>query len=34
VKIKRIFDERKKSKKFIPGKTWIQYGGGVLMRKK
>lgn len=29
-KITKIFDLRKKQKKFIPGKTWIQYAGGVF----
>lgn len=28
--IKKIYTLRKKNKKFIPGKTWIQYGGGVF----
>lgn len=28
--IKKIFDDRKQDKKFIPGKTWIQYAGGVF----
>lgn len=30
VRIKKIFDLRKKNKKFIPGKTWVQYAGGVF----
>lgn len=29
-RISKIFSLRKKSKKFIPGKTWIQYAGGVF----
>lgn len=29
-KIKKIFFLRKKNKKFIPGKTWLQYAGGVF----
>lgn len=29
-KIKKIFKLKKKNKKFIPGKTWIQYAGGVF----
>lgn len=28
-KIKEIFDWRKSQKKFIPGKTWVQYAGQV-----
>src|SRR3989344_4647383 len=32
-KIKKIFSLRKKDKKFIPGKTWIQYAGGVFDHK-
>jgi len=28
--IEKIFQSRKKQKKFIPGKTWIQYAGGVF----
>lgn len=28
--IKKIFDLRKRRKTFIPGKTWIQYAGGVF----
>lgn len=32
-KIKLIFSQRKKRKKFIPGKTWIQYAGGVFDHK-
>ncbi len=28
--IKKIFDYRKKKKKFVAGKTWIQYAGGVF----
>lgn len=32
-KITRIFDRRKKQKKFIPGKTWIQYAGSVMDQK-
>lgn len=30
LRIKEIFTSRKKNKKFIPGKTWIQYAGGVF----
>lgn len=29
-KITKIFSLRKKKKKFVPGKTWIQYSGGVF----
>ncbi len=29
-RVKKIFDIRKKNKKFIPGKSWIQYSGGVF----
>lgn len=29
-KITKIFVLRKKKKKFIPGKTWVQYAGGVF----
>lgn len=29
-RVKKIFKMRKKKKKFIPGKTWIQYSGGVF----
>lgn len=29
-KITKIFDLKKKNKKFIPGKSWIQYAGGVF----
>lgn len=29
-RIKKIFTLRKKNKKFIPGKSWIQYAGGVF----
>ncbi len=29
-RITKIFDRRKKKKKFVPGKTWIQYSGGVF----
>src|SRR3989338_9076181 len=32
-KIKKIFSLRKKQKKFIPGKSWIQYAGGVFDHK-
>lgn len=32
-KVKQIFLLRKKNKKFIPGKTLIQYGGGVFDHK-
>src|SRR3990167_4721213 len=32
-KIKKIFSLRKKDKKFIPGKSWIQYAGGVFDHK-
>jgi CDP-6-deoxy-D-xylo-4-hexulose-3-dehydrase len=28
--VKKIFSDRKAKKKFIPGKTWIQYAGGVF----
>jgi len=28
--IKKIYTLKKKDKKFIPGKSWIQYGGGVF----
>jgi len=30
IKIKKIFDLRKKKEKFIPGKTFIQYAGSVF----
>lgn len=29
-RITKIFASRKKKKKFVPGKTWIQYAGGVF----
>ncbi len=29
-RVRKIFDLRKKNKKFIPGKTWVQYAGGVF----
>lgn len=29
-RITRFFDLRKQNKKFIPGKTWVQYAGGVF----
>lgn len=29
-RIKKIFNIRRKRKEFIPGKTWIQYAGGVF----
>ncbi len=29
-KITEIFDLRRKKRKFIPGKTWVQYAGGVF----
>src|SRR3989344_3185513 len=29
-KIKKIFSLRKKKEGFLPGKTWIQYAGGVV----
>jgi len=29
-KVKQIFSWRKAKKKFIPGKTWVQYAGGVF----
>lgn len=29
-RITRIFDLRKKKKSFAPGKTWVQYAGGVF----
>lgn len=29
-KIKEIFERRNSSKKFVPGKTWVQYAGGVF----
>src|SRR3989344_9261763 len=32
-RIKQIYFQRKKRKKFIPGKTWIQYAGGVFDHK-
>ncbi len=32
-KIVQIFAERKRNKKFIPGKTWVQYSGGVFDHK-
>lgn len=32
-RITKIFDERKKKKKFISGKSWIQYAGGVFDEK-
>ena len=32
-KITKIFSQRKKHKKFIPGKTWIQYAGSVMDQK-
>src|SRR3989338_3822829 len=28
--IQKIFIEKKKQRKFIPGKTWLQYAGGVF----
>jgi len=28
--IEKIFDLRKNKRKFIPGKTWVQYAGGVF----
>jgi CDP-6-deoxy-D-xylo-4-hexulose-3-dehydrase len=29
-RITKIFAARKKNKKFVPGKTWVQYAGGVF----
>ncbi len=29
-RVEQIFIQRKKRKKFIPGKTWVQYAGGVF----
>ena len=29
-RVRRIFLNKKKKRKFIPGRTWIQYGGGVF----
>lgn len=29
-RIKEIFSRRRESRKFVPGKTWIQYAGGVF----
>lgn len=29
-RVTKIFDLRKKKKKFVPGKTWVQYAGGVF----
>lgn len=29
-RITRIYDIKRKNKKFIPGKSWVQYGGGVF----
>jgi CDP-4-dehydro-6-deoxyglucose reductase, E1 len=29
-RVKKIFDLRKKGKNFVPGKSWIQYAGGVF----
>lgn len=28
--IEKIFEQRKKNRKFVPGKTWIQYAGGIF----
>jgi len=33
-KIEQIFETRRKNKKkFIPGKTWVQYAGSVMDEK-
>ena len=29
-KVKKIFSLRSENKKFIPGKSWVQYAGGVF----
>ena len=28
--VEKIFSQRKRKKKFVPGKTWVQYAGGVF----
>ena len=33
IRVRKIFEARKRAKKFIPGKTWIQYSGGVFDQK-
>ena len=32
-KVKQIFAQREQQKKFIPGKTWVQYAGSVMNEK-